>query len=284
MKNSLRTMTVIFFLLILQAQAVYAGQWQTESVTTDYGQTSFKAPLLIYVPSQKPDRGYPLMIALHGWKLNAEEWKSSGIAEFAEKYSILVVCPQMTIANYEREYFPETVLKWNPMPSGPWIQEELYKYITSHFNISQDRKMVGVMGVSTGGHGAALLAGYYPETFGFAAMISGDYDVSLTPKDGLAKASFGPFEKFKARWKENSLVSYLDRLANTRLYIGHGSNDNIAPVDQSRLLNAELSKRAKKMRNMYTFTYHEQKGSGHNWDYWKTEVPLAMKYFVDGYQ
>lgn len=276
-------MVVFLFLMIESAQNLNAGQWKTEFITTDYQKTSFKVPVLIYVPSQKPNQGYALMIALHGWKLNAEEWKTSGIAELAEKYSILVVCPQMTIANYEREYFPETVLKWNSMPSGVWIKDQLYSYVSAHFNISKNRNMIGIMGVSTGGHGAALLAGYYPETFGFASMISGDYDVSLTPKDGLARGSFGPFEQFKNRWKENSLVSYLDRLENTRLYIGHGSIDNIAPVNQSRLLNDELKQRVKDKKK-YSFIYHEQNGASHNWEYWKSEVPNVIKYFVDGYK
>jgi len=283
MKNKFLLSMAISMFVGLSSHELQAGQWQTDMITTEYQKSSFKVPVLIYVPSKKPVNGYPVMIALHGWKLNAEEWKSSGIADHAEKNSILVVCPQMTIANYEREYFPETVMKWNPMPSGPWIKDVLFKYISEHFKITKNRKQIGVMGVSTGGHGAALLAGYYPETFGFAAMISGDYDVSLTPNDGLAIASFGPFLKFKNRWKENSLVSFLDRIANTRLYIGHGSFDDVATVEQSRLLNAELLQRSSKSKNKYIFIYHEDKNAGHNWAYWKSEVPAVIQYFISGF-
>jgi len=222
------------------------------------------------------------MIALHGWNLKAEEWRATSIAELAERYGILIVCPQMGKANYEKEYFSETRMKWNPMPSGLWVHDVLLPYIREHYRVSTERSKNGLIGVSTGAHGAALLAGYFPKTWGFAASISGDYDVSLTPKDGLAKASFGPHATFAERWKANSLVAYMDVLENTRLYIGHGSLDRIAPVSQSRLWAKELEKRH--TDETYPYLYHEVAAAGHDWNYWRTEIAPAFSFFVAGFQ
>lgn len=266
---------------IVEAKAPLKGRWVVEEVPNN-GPEKFTVPVEIYIPVKKPKGGYSLLFALHGWNLKASEWKASGIQKWADQYGILVVCPQMGKANYERRYFAETIMKWNPVPSGLWFKQTLMAYIQKKYPISPSRKRHGLIGVSTGGHGALLLAGYYPKDFGFAAMISGDFDVSKTPQDGLAKATFGPYNKFKARWKAESAVAYMEKYAKVRIYAGHGSDDKIAPVSQARLLE-ETFQRAKKENPDYTFFYHEQANAGHNWNYWKSEIKAAILFFVNGF-
>jgi hypothetical protein len=274
---------IIFAVAETRAQEfpVHSGTWVSDTIVSS-GSQKFTVPVWIYIPRGEPvpDDGYPLLIALHGWNLRAEEWQNSGIDRIADRFGILIVCPQMGKANYEREYFPETKMKWNPVPSGVWIKESLLTHIEKEYPISRKREKRGVIGVSTGGHGALLLAGYYPEIFGFAAMISGDFDVSETPEDGLAKASFGPYEKFRERWKANSAIAFMDRYRDTKVYAAHGSADRVAPVSQSRLLDTIFKETKEKLPDGYAYVYNETPNAGHDWNFWKSQLEPALIFFM----
>lgn len=260
-----------------------SGVWTRENVVSS-GPETFFVPLHIYHPRVASiSGGYPLLIALHGWNERGTDWQKSGIESLADRYGILVVCPEMGKANYEREYFPETTLRWNAKPSGVWIKEILYKYITSRFPISEKRQKRGLIGVSTGGHGALLVAGYYPDLFGFAGMISGDFDVSKTPDDPLAAGSFGPFQSFPERWRNGSAVALLNSFADTRIFVAHGSEDTVAPVSQSRLFSAVFQGLSEKNKGKYLFEYTETPGAGHGWPYWKTQLEGAVRFFANGF-
>lgn len=275
------------FLFCIIAAAILAScakppvsGWQTFELTAGNGQV----PVFVYVPRTPsvPAGGYPFVIALHGWDLRAEEWKASGIEALADEHSILVVCPQMGKANYEKEFFPETTMKWNSVPSGPWIKDTLLKELSARFQISSDKKKRGLLGVSTGGRGALLVAGYYPEDFGFAGMISGDFDVSKTPEDGLALGTFGPFKEFEERWRQGSAIAYMDSYRSVRVYLAHSAADRVAPVSQARLAAAEF-KKAQQKNSSYVFAYEEASGGGHDWQFWKKALPNAVKFFAAGF-
>lgn len=256
------------------------GGWKSYHVPAGASNVS----VLVFEPDQIPADGFSLLIALHGWNLKADEWKTSGIDTLASKHGILVVCPQMGVANYERKYFPETKMKWNSVPSGPWIREQLLPFVEKTFRISSLRSRRGLIGVSTGGHGALLEAGYYPESFGFAGMISGDFDVSETPSDGLAKATFGPFASFRSRWKSESAVSFMSSYKDVRVYIGHGSVDPVAPVSQARLAKKIFEEKAKESPGQFPFQYHEDAGGKHEWNFWRTEIAPAIEFFAAGFR
>lgn len=276
----MRVFVVLSVLALVSCAKPPASGWQSFELTAGNG----KVPVLAYVPRTEsvPAGGYPVLIALHGWDLRAEEWKTSGIESIADAHSILIVCPQMGKANYEKEFFPETTMKWNSVPSGPWIKEILLKEIVARFQVAPDRTKRGLLGVSTGGHGALLVAGYYPEDFGFAGMISGDFDVSKTPEDGLALGTFGPLKEFEDRWRDGSAVAYMDSYKNVRVYIAHSAADRVAPVSQARLAASEFAK-AQKKNPSYVFHYDEAPTGGHDWHFWRTAVVPAVEFFASGF-
>lgn len=255
----------------------HLGEWQTIAITTNYQEKSFTVPVLIYFPkiSSIPKEGYPLMIALHGWNLKMKEWQDeSGISTLADKYGILIVCPEMGQAFYEKEYFPETTMKWQPKPSALWIYEDLYQTLKNKYPVTTDRLGTGVMGVSTGGHGALLLAEYYPEIFGFASSISGDFDLPKMPNDKLSLSIYGPYETFPERWLRGSSTSMIDKLKQTKIYLAHGTIDHIVPVSQTRIMAATLK------NNSIEYLYNENKTAKHDWHYWQTEIAPTIEYFI----
>lgn len=256
-------------------KAQYQKQWIESSIVTEYNGKIFSVPYLVYFPESEfvPQNGYTLIIALHGWNLRMEDWRHhSGISDLADHYGFLVVCPQMGKANYEKEYFPETIMKWNSKPSGRWIGEDFLTHIQKHYPAAVSRDKTGLLGVSTGAHGAVLVAGYYPERFGFAASLSGDFDVTRTPGDNLSRNIFGDYETYPDRWRDGSSISMLENFKNTRLFIAHGAKDTVATVEQSRLMADELKKRN------YPYLYTEDENGDHSWNYWKKELKNAVHF------
>lgn len=260
-----------------QEKPEFQKKWISAEMTSKYHSETFQVPYSVYFPDANkiPEGGFPLLIALHGWNLHMEEWKKSGISELADEFGIMIVTPQMGKANYEREYFPETIMKWNPKPSGEWVGKDFLEYIQNHYPVSKDRDNTGILGVSTGGHGAVLVAGYFPEKFGYASSISGDFDVTKTPNDNLSKNIFGAYDKFPQRWKNGSSISLLNNYSRTKIYLGHGTLDSISTVEQSRLMARELKK------HNFNYIYHEDTNAGHDWNYWKSELKPAIEFFIN---
>ena len=157
---------------------IVPGAWNTVEVPYNDPEKSFSVKMQIYFPKNYSlgDR-VPVMLLLHNYGASMYEWgRNSSIAVQAEKYNLVLVSPDMGRTLYETEYFPETTLKWNPIPGGRWVAEVLVPYLRAQFNLALNSKKTAVAGVGYAARGALLLASTYPQFFGEAVGIAGCYD------------------------------------------------------------------------------------------------------------
>lgn len=228
--------------------------------------------LFVYTPSAyAKGQKLPLVLALHGWGHSPELWRAKGdLAAYAEKHALVIAMPDMGKTIYETAFYPESRGAWTAAPGARWAAEVILPYVRAHYAVWPDRAHTAVLGYSTGGRGAVLLAQAYPE-FAFAGSLSGTYDLmTLTPEEGeyqIHAAVYGPREKFKARWQQDNIVSpeRLAKLPGTKLFIAHGGKDRGVNPNQLESLRAALKPTA------VAAEFRVVPGAGHDWNFWNSQ-------------
>ncbi|OHD67747.1 MAG: hypothetical protein A2W19_13020 [Spirochaetes bacterium RBG_16_49_21] len=260
------------------------GQWLRD-VAVDYEVDGKKqrAAIQIYFP-----RGYAhgaparTLILLHGWKQNPCDWeKNTPIAEYADAFGFVLVCPAMSSTLYESRYFPETTNRWAAMPGGRYIAEMLIDFLRKKFGLTAERELTGIFGISTGGRGALLLASRNSGIFGAAAGLSGDYDSLSIKNDRLLVSVYGPYDSHADRWEDEvNIIKLAKNLKNTPVFLGHGTRDAVVPPAQTKML-ADRLKELHDREGGYDLVYDREKSNnaGHDWKYWAGLVPDVMKFF-----
>jgi S-formylglutathione hydrolase FrmB len=237
----------------------------------------------IYFPkSYGRDAESRTLIVLHGYRQKPEEWETkTPIAEYADRYGLVLVCPAMTTTLYESRYYPETANRWAPLPGGEFISAVLIDFLQNNFNLAKERERTGIFGISTGARGALLLAAQHPGVFGAAAGLSGDYDSVSMKNDRLLVSQYGPYEVNRDRWEnEVNILKKSESLRKTPVFLGHGTLDSIVPPPQTAMLAARLNELAAE-RGGYELIVEKEKsnGSGHDWIYWSRLVPDVLLFF-----
>lgn len=249
------------------------GHWsESVKVSGTVDGASATAPMLVYLPAgyaSKGDRKYPLVIALPGWNHTPELFRDKGeLARWADQYGVVLAVPAMGKTIYETRFYPESQGTWAAVPGARWVGKVLLPYVRTHYAVWGDRAHTAIIGYSTGGRGAVLVAEAYPE-FAFAGSLSGTFDLMrLDPKDGeyrIHAIVYGPREKFPERWKLDNCISpeRLAKLAGTRLFIGHGDRDKVVPPNQLDALRDALRGNTS-VQAEFVMT----PGAGHDWAYW----------------
>lgn len=263
------------------------GRWTGPvKVTGEVGGNRATAAMLVYLPRGYPvepgdtpagDESdqiwrYPLVIALHGWNHTPEVFRDKGdLAHWADAYGLVIALPAMGTTVYETSLYPETKRPWATVPGTPWVAEVILPYLRTHYHVRKDRAHTAVIGYSTGGRGAVLLAETYPE-FGFAGSVSGTFDLMrLDPRDGEYKihaAVYGPRNKFKERWDRDNCISAvrLSGLTGSWLYIAHSRKDAVVSFDQLVALQDALHD-----NTTVKAEFVVSQDGGHTWPYWNAQ-------------
>ena len=220
----------------------------------------------------KADKKFPLVIALHGWKHSPEMLRDKGtLARWADAYGVVIGVPTMGVTIYETALYPESTRTWGAIPGTRWVGEVILPYLRASYAVYPDRAHTAVIGYSTGGRGAVLLAEAYPE-FAFAGSASGTFDLMrLDPKDGEYKIHavvYGPRDQFKARWELDNCVSpaRLAKLAGTQLFVAHSAKDKSVPPDQLDALR-DAVKATPAIHGGFVMSPE----GGHTWEYWNSQ-------------
>ncbi|MCA9564354.1 MAG: prolyl oligopeptidase family serine peptidase, partial [Myxococcales bacterium] len=221
------------------AQGLSAGAWGVLEVggSSPSGET-VTAEVWVYEPAAYEGASdWPLVIALPGWNSPGSAWRDSSVlAELAERHGFVVVAPSMGRSVYERDYYPETTRRWSDYPGLPWIVDVVIPFLDETFSLSSDRAERAVIGYSTGGRGAILLAAT-TDVFGCAAGFSGTYDLAALDRDTgeyrIHAAVFGSRRRFPGRWQQEDLPDGVSWASGTRLYLSHGAADAVVPDGQT---------------------------------------------------
>lgn len=144
----------------------------------------------------EPHRRYPVLYALHGYSIGAEQWTheihvpQTVEGAFAQgSHEMIVVLPDAkTIYNGSMYSSSETTGDFET-----FVSRDVVSYIDGHYRSIPDRESRGLVGHSMGGYGAARIGMKHPEVFGALYLMS---PCCLSPMTG---GGSGPADQVKER-------------------------------------------------------------------------------------
>jgi poly(3-hydroxybutyrate) depolymerase len=197
----------------------------------------------VYLPENWTDHSgkWPVILFLHG----SGERGSEGMDEtqiglpqairlHPDRWPFVVVMPQVPFSHHH----------WTD-PDMMQMAMAALDQDTKEFHGDRDRTYLS--GLSLGGYGAYELARFNPHRFAAISVVSGGVFWSYRPE----------------RWHESAVLpgEYARAIGRTPIWIFHGSNDNVVPVREARLMYDALKASGGIVR------YWEYTGWRHNaWD------------------
>jgi S-formylglutathione hydrolase FrmB len=141
------------------------------------GESADRDVLVVLPPSYatSPKRRYPVVYALHGYSIGAEQWSkeihlteaSAGAFAKGAREMILVLPDSKTIHNGS--------MYSSSMTTGDFetfVSRDLIRYIDAHYHTIADRRSRGLAGHSMGGYGTARIGMRHPDMYGAIYMMS----------------------------------------------------------------------------------------------------------------
>ena len=104
-------------------------------------------------------------------------------------YNLILV--DMSKSIYAWEVHKETRADMKKYATRQWFMDTLIPYFQSNFQLLKEGDNNYVLGLSTGGRGAALLCLDKPKIFKKGAALSGDFNQESIPKDKLTRVVYG---------------------------------------------------------------------------------------------
>ncbi|USI72773.1 alpha/beta hydrolase [Sphingomonas morindae] len=163
------------------------------------GDSADRTVFVVLPPSyaRQPHRRYPVLYALHGYSIGAEQWMKEIHAERAIGNAYARGLPEMIIV------FPDAKTKHNgslyssSVTTGDYetfIARDLVVYIDRSYRTLPHRESRGLAGHSMGGYGTARIGMKHPDMFGALYMMS---PCCLAPRtaDQIDIASAAQLEK-----------------------------------------------------------------------------------------
>lgn len=283
-KTAMTFQTLLLLTLLLIPGPSLAGQWlePREAVGFIDG-VEVRGEVRVYLPTGYHVRAsLPLVLALHGWDHDPALFQDRGeLGPLADHYGFLVAIPATGRSIFETSFYRQTKRKrLTGAPGLRWVGEVVLPWLRANFEVSGDKRHTAVIGYSTGGRGAFLLAQRYPE-LGFIGSVSGTYDLmALSPKTGeyrIHEAIYGPRARFPERWEKDNVMSpeLLAKLAGLHLHVAHGDKDKVVPIAQMRRFDEALREVPVASKWFVTTS-----GGGHDWALWNTHWPAMFAAFA----
>lgn len=186
--------------------------------------------LPVYLPASY-DHGsttYPVVYCLSGFTGSARSWFNfqAWVPAMDERLDALFAsgAPEMIVV------FPDCFTRYggsqyldSPAVGNyrSWLVQEIVPYVDAHFRTKSERRYRGVLGKSSGGYGALMLAMDHPELFSALACHSGDMYFEYTylpdfPVAARALEKAGGLNKFLEGFGSSPLSGKSDHaLVNT---------------------------------------------------------------------
>lgn len=271
---------------VIARRAFAIGRWETQELRGKVGEAAATGRVLVYLPAgydPAAARKAPLVLALHGWNHTPEQFRDKADLEIlADRHGLVLALPAMGKTVYESAFYPQTRQAWAAIPGARWIGEVVLPRLREQYAVATDRAHTAVIGYSTGGRGALLLAQSY-EAVAFAGSLSGTFDLArLAPSDGEYKihaAVYGPRRQFAERWQLDNVVASerVSRLAGTALFLGHGGRDRVVGQEQLTALVDELEAQERRSAGVQVVRAPE---GAHDWAYWNSQWPAMFEAMV----
>lgn len=156
------------------------------------GESPDRDVLVILPPSyaSKPGRRYPVVYAMHGYSIGAEQWTHEihvpqtveGAFAKGAREMIIVLPDSKTIYGGSMYSSSSTVGDFED-----FIAHDLVAYVDAHYRTIADRKSRGLAGHSMGGYGVARIGMKHADVFGALYLMSPG--LSIRPADQGDKAA-----------------------------------------------------------------------------------------------
>lgn len=233
-----------FILAILVMLGTYhrahAQELQSDGLRTvhKFGTNPGKLVMRFFSPLMKPKKRAPLVVALHGCTGSAAQFSGAGFNELADKYHYYVLYPEQTVENHSIKCFNHW-LPNNPERGKLEIQSimQMVHYMQKRYAI--DRNRIFIVGFSSGGQMANILAATYPDTFSAGAILGAGGYVCQAGHEGIAGFVYCP----GATHIQKALTSREHRKKWPRMSFWHGVDDRNVSYD-TMLLGVAQWKRA----------------------------------------
>jgi putative tributyrin esterase len=223
----------------------------------------------VYVKGTK----FQTMFLLHGAAGDDSDWcRYTSVERYAEDNKLAVVMPSVcnsfyTDTTYRHRY-------WT------YVSKELPNLVRAMFPLSDKREDNFVAGLSMGGHGAMAFAIKRPEMFSTAVCLSGasiraeDIQEFAHRVNGFMdlESVFGNLSNFSGSQNDIWHIAKINSEKGKelpRFYFAVGTDD----MGYASIKNA--SRQLEKLG--YPVTYEEEKGYGHEWDFWDMYIRKAIE-------
>jgi S-formylglutathione hydrolase FrmB len=211
---------------------------------------------------------YPILYLLHGLTGHYTDWVSrTNIADYAAQYRIIVVTPEGNDSWYIGNY--ET-----------YILQELIPDVQQRYRTIEARYGRAIAGLSMGGYGAIKFGLKSPQTFAFAASMSGAFGITRFTDEQVPASwreslkLFGPVGS-ETR-KANDLFELAGNVRANRVaslpyfYFDCGTEDSPLIFPYNRQLAHMMVDRK------IPHEYRELPGD-HSWSYWDRQIQEILR-------
>ena len=193
---------------------------------------------LLYLPTETTENSHPLILFLHGAGERGDDLsqlKKHGIPKIVDQdpnFPFIAVSPQCS-----------TESRWI---NRVGILKSLLDHVQAIYLVDSSR--IYLTGLSMGGQGAWWLAAAYPDYFAAVVPICGRTYTSSTDSE----------IKSKGGWPLSALVEHANRIKDLPLWVFHGAEDSVVPLQHSQEMVSALKSLGSRVR----FTIYP--GVGHD--------------------
>jgi len=218
---------------------------------------------------------YPVLYLLHGLTGHYSDWVSrTNIADYAAAYQLIVVMPE----GNDSWYTDSAIVTTDKYES--YILQELLPDVQQRYRTIEARYGRAIAGLSMGGYGAIKFGLKSPQTFAFAASMSGAFGVTRSSEKDIPASwqnslkLFGPVGS-ETR-KTNDLFEIIRDLSAARIsslpyfYFDCGTEDLPLLFTWNRELAVLMHE--KKIPH----EYRELPGD-HSWNYWDRQIQEILR-------
>ena len=141
------------------------------------GNSADRDAIVVLPPSYRadPTRRYPVVYALHGYSIGAEQWiKEIRVPQVVEAAFAKGV-PEMIVVLPDSKTLHNGSVYSSSVTTGDFedfIAKDLVQYIDGHYRTIPDRKSRGLVGHSMGGYGATRIGMKHADVFGALYIMS----------------------------------------------------------------------------------------------------------------
>jgi putative tributyrin esterase len=276
MKN---TLPKIFLVLLVFCGSVHA---RVETIRFQSKLINAALPYNVILPPDYDGSAttrYPVLYLLHGLTGHYSDWVArTNVADYAAEYRLIVIMPE----GNDSWYTDSASVATDKYES--YILKELIPDVDQHFRTIEARYGRSIAGLSMGGYGAIKFGLKSPETFVFAASMSGAFGVTRFTEKDVGDRFLESIKLFGPVGSEtrttNDLFAIIEKLTPARInslpyfYFDCGTEDSPLIFPYNRQLAALM------FDKKIPHEFRELPGD-HSWAYWDQQVQEILKIATD---